>query len=97
MSARAENIERAVVAQATAAGGTLGLGTFLRTVLDELKAIALQQVDTEEERDAIKDKVLSLADTYVAPKFPVGWKLVRNSVDVFLDESMDNLPGLLAP
>lgn len=95
MSSKAIAIVSAIESHAAAAGGTLGAGTFLRLVLDQLKSLAVQQVDTEEERDQIKDAILALADRFVAPKFPWGWALVRRSLDSFLDERLDDLPALL--
>lgn len=95
MPSTLDSFAASVESHATAAGGTLGLGTYYRLVIDHLKAMAVAQVDTEEERDAIKDKALALADLYVAPKFPFGWVFVRKYLDSFLDESMDNLPAFL--
>lgn len=89
-------LSSAVESQAAASGGALGLGTFLRTVLSTVKSFGVQLIDTEAERDALIEKALALADLYVAPKFPVGWSFVRSAVQSFLDESLDNLPALLA-
>lgn len=76
--------------------GEVGQGTFIRTVTEWLKGIAREQIDTEEERDNIIAVVLTAADQYVAPRFPPAlWKFVRNSVDKFLDDALDQLPELL--
>lgn len=95
MSAKCQALHAAVESQAAGAGGSLGLGTFTRIILDQLRAFAVAQIDTEEERDAIKDKILSLADVFVKPKFPVGWTFVRGSLDSLLDDVLDRLPELL--
>lgn len=92
---RAALLESAISAQASASGGVLGLGTFVRLVIDQLRAFAVTQIDTEEERDAIKNKILVLADTFVATRFPLGWVFVRSALDSFLDEAIDNLPALI--
>lgn len=96
MSARAESLASHVQAQAAAAGGTLGLGSFYRAIVDGIKAAAITTIDTEEERDAIKDRLLSLADVVVAPRFGALWLVTRPTVDWTLDEYMDKLPALLA-
>lgn len=96
MSAHCQALQAAVESQAAGAGGSLGLGTFTRIILDQLRAFAVAQLDTEEERDAIKDRVLSLADAFVAPKFPFYWPLVRSAIDSLMDESLDKLPALLS-
>jgi len=88
-------LQAAVESQAAGAGGSLGLGTFMRIIFDQLRAFAAAMVDTEEERDAIKEKILTLADTFVKPKFPFAWGLIRNAIDSALDQAMDNLPALL--
>lgn len=76
--------------------GQVGAGTFLRTAAGWVKQLALAQVDTEAERDAIIDVVMKAADVLVAGKFPpVIWGFVRTSIQTFLDEYIDKLPGLL--
>lgn len=97
MSATAESLASHVSAQAAAAGGTLGLGSFLRAIVDGLKAAAITTIDTEEERDAIKDRLLAVADVVVAPRFGPLWGITRTTVDWTLDEYMDKLPALLSP
>ena len=78
-----------------AINGTVGLGSFYRVVLNQLKALALSQVDTEAERDAIVAHVIHAADAVVAPRFPWGWPFVRANLEAFLDAQIDNLPALL--
>jgi hypothetical protein len=78
------------------ATGTVGTGTFLRGVYDYFREIARAQVDTETERDAIKDMILAAADQFVAGRYEWGWKLVRAMIDKEIDERMDALPDLLA-
>lgn len=96
MSAKCQALQSAIESQAAGAGGSLGLGTFVRITLDMLRAFAAGQVDTEAERDAIKDKILALADVFVAPKFPFFWEgFVRSALDRALDDWMDKLPELL--
>lgn len=77
--------------------GAVGLGTFTRTAIDWLKKLALDQVDTEAERDNIVAVVMAAADRLVALKFPpVVWGLIRGTVQEFLDNAIDSLPALLA-
>lgn len=77
-------------------GDQMDLGPFMRGTLEFLKKIAREQVDTEDERDAIVKIVMDAADTYVAPAFPWGWSLVRKNVHDFLDAQIDSLPEVLA-
>lgn len=85
----------AIESHAQAAGGTLGLGSFLRVVIDTLKSRAHASIDTEEERDAIVDAVMKAADTFVAPKFPIAWAQVRTGIRTILDDAIDHLPSLV--
>lgn len=80
----------------SAVNGTVGLGTFLRSVSDFLKKLALEQIDTEAERDAIVAVVMKAADAMVAAKFPpVVWNFVRPTIEAYLDNAIDNLPALI--
>lgn len=56
---------------------------------------ARRGVDTEEERDAIIEIVLRMADRFVKPKWPIGWELARNALQGWLDQAIDHLPELL--
>lgn len=76
--------------------GTIGVGTFLRGVVDYLKQLAKEQVDTEAERDAIVAAAMAIADKMVAAKFPpVLWGIIRPGIMNFLDQAIDKLPIIL--
>ena len=77
-------------------GHVMDLGPFTRGTLEFLKKVAREQVDTEDERDAIVKIVMDAADQFVAPAFPWGWSLVRKNFEAFLDAQIDSLPELLA-
>jgi hypothetical protein len=77
-------------------GHVMDLGAFTRGTLEFLKKVAREQVDTEEERDAIVKIVMDAADQFVAPTFDWGWRLVRKNFEAFLDAQIDSLPELLA-
>lgn len=70
----------------------VGYGTFLRIVLGVFK----ERIDTEEERDALIDAALLLADKLVAGRFPLVWPVVRFGLRETLDEAGDKLPELLS-
>jgi hypothetical protein len=79
-----------------AVNGAVGLGTYLRGFIDYLKSLARQAVDTEEERDAIVEAALKVADKLVAPRFPPSlWAITRNVIQAYADAAIDNLPALL--
>ena len=78
------------------ADGTLGFWAFVLQVLSWAKQLARDQVDTEEERDAIVDGAMLVADRVVAPKFPWGWAAIRPLLREGLDQGIDYLPTLLA-
>lgn len=83
--------------------GAVGYGTFVRVVTDALKRLAAQlkaagkaAIDTEEERDAIVESVMKLADSFVAGKFsPLVWAYFRQTLADYLDEQIDRLPALV--
>jgi hypothetical protein len=77
-------------------GDQIDLGPFMRATLEFLKKVAREQVDTEEERDAIVKVVMDAADALVAPTFSWGWDRVRPNIEAFLDAQIDSLPELLA-
>ena len=85
-----------VQAQA-AATGAIGEGTFLRLVFAMFRDLAYQQIDTDAERDAIKSFVMQLADTFVAPRFPLGWRIARIGLESAIDTGLDNLAEFLQP
>lgn len=93
--AELQTFSATVESAAASQGGTLGLGNFLRIAFDAAKQLAATQVDTEEERDALIERALQLADLFVAPRFPIGWALVRRNLQAVLDEALDDLPKWL--
>ena len=95
MQAQLQSFGASVEAQAQAHGGTVELGGFLVDALQMLKDLAAAQVDTEAERDQIVAYVMTLADTFVGPRMPIAWRIVRNSIQSVLDEAIDRLPELL--
>lgn len=90
------SFKSAIEARAAAGDGTVGLDDFFNTVIGDSKKWAREKLDTEEERDAVNGYFVALADQYVAPRFPVIWGFVRESIVVFLDKAIDNVPMLLA-
>lgn len=79
-------------AEAADESGAVGYGTFLRLALDLFK----ERIDTEEERDALIDSILLIADKLVAARFPLVWPVVRFGLRETLDEAGDKLPELLS-
>ena len=75
---------------------TIGFWQFVYQVLAWAKQLARDQVDTEEERDAIVDGAMLVADRFVAPRFPWGWVAIRPLLREGLDQGIDFLPALLA-
>lgn len=96
MSQSVVAMSASVESQAAEQGGSLSIDTFLRAIKDEAKKWVREQVDTEEERDAIIQSVLVLADIYVAPRWPFGWPTIRSAIEAFADSALDSLPTLLA-
>lgn len=86
----------AVKVEADEQGGTLSIDTFTRTIVKEVKDWARSKIDTEEERDALIEAALNLADLYVAPRFPTGWTIIRAMIRQFADSAFDGIPDLLA-
>lgn len=96
MQAQLQSFGSSIEAQAGVQGGSVGLGFFGRQFVQSLRTMALAQVDTEAERDAIVAYAMKLADAFVAPRFGPLWPLFRGSLQGILDGAIDALPGLLA-
>jgi hypothetical protein len=77
-------------------GEAVEYGVFTNTVLSYVKKKAREQIDTEEERDSLKEMILTLADKFVGPQIPFWAMFVRPNLAQLIDDAMDRLPELLA-
>ena len=77
--------------EAAAPVKTVGLRSYIDSILAALKTLAKGAIDTEEERDQIKDYILTTGDLLVGPKLAFFWPFVRRGLDIWLDEKLDKL------
>ena len=90
------SLNAAVKRLAVDQGGTISIDGFYRAVVLELKTWVRSKIDTEEERDALIEATLALADLYVKPRWPGIWPFIRTGIKEFADSTFDSVPELLA-